>query len=139
MKHINTKSAAEADARTKYAEAREGFVVASEDLEKKVAELLALRHKMDEDELLKSQLMGEIMDEMKSATVLANKAGSVIATWKAAPMKSAVDYKGLLKHLKATKEDIAAYTNTKLGARTFELIEDQAECEDAIKNVRMPR
>lgn len=129
MNHIDTKSKAETEARKKYAEAKDDTVVASDTLADKVSELLALRHKMDEDELRKSQLMGEIMDEMKTATVLKNKDGAVIVTWKAATMKTKINYTALLKHLKVKKEDIAEFSKQELGARTFELIEDQSEYE----------
>lgn len=132
MKHIETKSNGENEARVKYAEAKEGTVVASDALAEKVAELLALRHKMDEDELRKSQLMGDIMEEMKTATVLKNKEGDVIVNWKVASMKSTVDYKGLLKKYKVTAEDLAAFTKKKMGARTFELIETPEERAEVV-------
>lgn len=130
MTHINTKSEAETNARVKYAEAKPSVMVADDALAAKVAELLALRKKMDEDELRKSQLMGEIMEHMKTSTVLKNKDGVVIVTWKEASSKSKVDYKGLCKLYKVSAADYKAYTTTSVGARTFELIEDQKECED---------
>lgn len=58
MNHIVTKSEIEAKARVKYAEAKPSVMVADDALAKKVADLLALRKKMDQDELLKSQMMG---------------------------------------------------------------------------------
>lgn len=132
MIHIETKSAAENEARRKYANAKDGIVVASDELAKKVADLLALRHKMDEDELLKSKMMGEIMEGIKEATVLKDKSGKVIVTWKKAGVKTKVNYKGLLKKLKAKDADIAAFTKFETGARTFELVEDQAECAEML-------
>jgi len=135
MKHIETKSKAETEARTKYAKATDGITVASDDIAAKVSELLGLRKKMDEDELRKSQLMGEIMEAMKTATVLKHKNGNVIVTWKKASSKVKINYKGLLKHLKATEKDILAYTKQELGARTFEIIEDQAECAEMVKEI----
>ena len=135
MKHIETKSKAETDARTKYAKATDGITVASDDIAAKVSELLGIRKKMDEDELRKSQLIGEIMEAMKTATVLKHKSGNGIVTWKKASLKVKIDYKGLLKHLKATDKDILAYTKQELGARTFEIIEDQAECAEMVKKI----
>lgn len=135
MKHINTKSEKETNARVKYANAKQGVMQADEKLAAKVAELLALRHKMDEDELRKSQLMGEIMDEMKTSTVLKDKDGKVIVTWKEANTKTSVNYAGLLKKYKVTNADIIAFTKTSMGARTFELIEDQSECPDWVNEV----
>lgn len=135
MKHINTKSEKETNARVKYANAKQGVMQADEKLAAKVAELLALRHKMDDDELRKSQLMGEIMDEMKTSTVLKDKDGKVIVTWKEANTKASVNYAGLLKKYKVTNEDIIAFTKTSMGARTFELIEDQSECQDWVNEV----
>lgn len=135
MKHINTKSEKETNARVKYANANQGVMQADEKLAAKVAELLALRHKMDEDELRKSELMGEIMSEMKASTVLKDKDGKVIVTWKEANTKTSVNYSGLLKKYKVTNEDIIAFTKTSMGARTFELIEDQSECPDWVNEV----
>lgn len=132
MKHIETKSEKETSARVKYASAKNGAIVADDDLAAKVAELLSLRHKMDEDELRKSQLMGEIMEAMQKSTVLKDKTGRVIVTWREASMKATTDWKGLCKKLKPSKELVAEFTTSKLGARTFELIEDQAECEDVV-------
>ena len=125
MIHIETKSAAETDARKKYANANDSVAVASDELAAKVADLLALRHKMDEDELLKSKKMAEIMEEMKEATVLKDKDGNVIVTWKKASVKAKINYKGLLKKLNAKESDIAAFTKFETGARTFEIIESQ--------------
>ncbi len=135
MKHIETKSKAETEARTKYAKATDSITVASDDIAAKVSELLGLRKKMDEDELRKSQLMGEIMEAMKTATVLKHKNGNVIVTWKKASSKVKINYKGLLKHLKAKDSDIVAFTKLEAGARTFELIEDQAECAEMVKEI----
>ena len=129
MNHIVTKSEIETKARVKYAEAKPSVMVADDALAKKVADLLALRKKMDRDELLKSQMMGEIMEQMKKATVLKNKDGVVIVTWKEASSTSKVDYKGLCKLYKVKKEDMMAYTTTSTGARTFELIETKEERE----------
>lgn len=140
MNHIVTKSEIETKARVNYAEAKAAAIVASDSLAEKVAELLALRHKMDEDELRKSQLMGEIMEEMKTATVLKNKEGAVIVTWREASMTSKTDWKGIVKKLKADKKTIAAFTETKLGARTFELIEtpeEQSEVIDLIDQMKI--
>lgn len=129
MNHIVTKSEIEAKARVKYAEAKPSVMVADDELAKKVADLLALRKKMDEDELLKSKMMGEIMEAMKTATVLKNKDGAVIVTWKEASSTSKVDYKGLCKLYKVTPDDYKVYTTTSTGARTFELIETKEERE----------
>lgn len=130
MNHINTESEIEKKARVKYAEAKPSVMTADDALADKVAELLALRKKMDEDELRKSQLMGEIMEEMKTATVLRNKDGAVIVTWTEAGTKTKVDYKGLCKLYKVSAADYKVYTTTSVGARTFKLIEDQKECKD---------
>ena len=135
MKHINTKSEKETNARVKYAEAKNAVMTASDELASKVAELLTLRHKMDKDELRKSELMGEIMDAMKTSTVLKDKDGKVIVTWKEASTKSSVNYSGLLKKYKVTNADIIAFTKTSMGARTFELIEDQSECPDWVNEI----
>lgn len=130
MKHIVTKSEIETKARADYAHAKPAVMTADKKLADKVAELLQLRKKMDEDELRKSQLMGEIMCAMKTATVLKNEDGAVIVTWKEASEKATVDYKGLCKLYKVSADDYKVHTTTKLGARTFELIEEQSECED---------
>ena len=135
MNHIETKSESETKAREKYAKATDGIVVASDEIAAKVSELLGLRKKMDEDELRKSQLMGEIMEAMKTATVLKHKNGNVIVTWKCASTKTKINYKGLLKHLKATDKDILAYSKQEMGARTFEIIEDQAECAKMLEEI----
>ena len=135
MNHIVTKSEIETKARVKYAEAKPSVMIADDALAKKVADLLALRKKMDEDELRKSQLMGEIMEQMKKSTVLKNKDGAVIVTWKEASSSSKVDYKGLCKLYKVSAEDYKKFTTTSVGARTFELIEDQKECEDVVDMV----
>lgn len=129
MKHINTKSEIETKARVKYAEAKPSVMVAGDDLANKVGYLLALRKKMDEDELLKSRLMGEIMEAMKTATVLKNGAGVVIVTWSEAKTNTKVDYKGLCKLYKVSADDYKKYTTTSAGARTFELIETKEERE----------
>lgn len=129
MNHIVTKSEIETNARVKYAEAKPSVMVADDALAKKVADLLALRKKMDQDELRKSQMMGEIMEKMKKATVLKNKDGVVIVTWKEASSTSKVDYKGLCKLYKVSNKDMMAYTTTSTGARTFELIETKEERE----------
>lgn len=128
MIHIETKSALEKKARADYAAPEVAAeMVAGDELAGMVAELLALRHKMDEDELKKSVLMGKIMDRMKNSTILKAGDGRVIATWSLPERKTSVDYKGLLNHLKATNEDILKFSTTKVGARKFELIEDQSE------------
>ena len=140
MNHIVTKSEIETKARVKYAEAKPSVMVADDALAKKVADLLALRKKMDRDELLKSQMMGEIMEHMKKATVLKNKDGVVIVTWREASMQSKTDWKGIVKKLKAGKETIAAFTKTTLGARTFELNEtpeEQSEVIDLIDQMKI--
>jgi hypothetical protein len=135
MIHTETKSEKETNARVKYASAEQVSATADEALAAKVAELLALRHKMDRDELRKSELMGEIMDAMKKATVLKDGTGRVIVTWKEASVKSKVNYAGLLKKYKVTKEDLEAFTTTSRGARTFEIIEDESECPDWAKEI----
>jgi arginyl-tRNA synthetase len=136
MIHIETKSAAEAAARKKYANANDSVAVASDELAAKVADLLAIRHKMDEDELLKSKKMAEIMEEMKEATVLKDKNGKVIVTWKKASVKAKVNYKGLLKKLKAKEADIVEFTKLEAGARTFEIIESQEERDKVIAEMK---
>ena len=136
MIHIETKSEAETEARKKYANANDSVVVASDELAEKVSELLALRHKIDEDELLKSKKMAEIMEAMKESTVLKDKEGKVIVTWKKASIKSKINYKGLLKKLKVNKEDIAAFTKLETGARTFEIIESQEERDKVISEMK---
>ena len=136
MIHIETKSAAETEARKKYANANDSVAVASDELAAKVEDLLALRHKMDDDELLKSKKMAEIMEAMKESTVLKDKEGKVIVTWKKASIKSKINYKGLLKKLKVKKEDIAAFTKLETGARTFEIIESQEERDKVISEMK---
>ena len=136
MIHIETKSAAETEARKKYANANDSVAVASDELAAKVADLLALRHKMDEDELLKSKKMAEIMEAMKEATVLKDKDGKIIVTWKKASVKAKINYKGLLKKLKAKESDIAAFTKFETGARTFEIIESQEERDKVIADMK---
>lgn len=136
MIHIETKSAAETEARKKYANANDSVAVASDELAAKVADLLALRHKMDEDELLKSKKMAEIMAEMKEATVLKDKDGKIIVTWKKASVKAKINYKGLLKKLKAKEDDIAAFTKFETGARAFEIIESQEERDKVIAEMK---
>ena len=136
MIHIETKSAAETDARKKYANANDSVAVASDELAAKVADLLALRHKMDEDELLKSKKMAEIMAGMKESTVLKDKDGKIIVTWKKASVKAKINYKGLLKKLKAKESDIAAFTKFETGARTFEIIESQEERDKVIADMK---
>ena len=136
MIHIETKSAAETEARKKYANANDSVAVASDELAAKVADLLALRHKMDEDELLKSKKMAEIMAEMKESTVLKDKDGKIIVTWKKASIKAKINYKGLLKKLKAKESDIAAFTKFETGARTFEIIESQEERDKVIADMK---
>ena len=136
MIHIETKSEAETEARKKYANANDSVVVASDELAEKVSELLALRHKIDEDELLKSKKMAEIMEAMKESTVLKDKEGKVIVTWKKASIKSKINYKELLKKLKVKKEDIAAFTKLETGARTFEIIESQEERDKVISEMK---
>ena len=136
MIHIETKSAAETEARKKYANANDSVAVASDELAAKVADLLALRHKMDEDELLKSKKMAEIMAEMKEATVLKDKDGKIIVTWKKASVKAKINYKGLLKKLKAKESDIAAFTKFETGARAFEIIESQEERDKVIAEMK---
>ena len=136
MIHIETKSAAETEARKKYANANDSVAVASDELAAKVEDLLALRHKMDEDELLKSKKMAEIMSEMKEATVLKDKDGKVIVTWKKASVKAKINYKGLLKKLKAKESDITAFTKFETGARTFEIIESQEERDKVIADMK---
>lgn len=135
MKHIVTKSEIETKARADYAQAKPAVMTADKKLADKVAELLQLRKKMDEDELRKSRLMGEIMCAMKTATVLKNEDGAVIVTWKEANTKSSVNYAGILKKYKVKNEDIIAFTKTSMGARTFELIEDQSECPDWVNEI----
>ena len=136
MIHIETKSAAETEARKNYANANDSVAVASDELAAKVEDLLALRHKMDEDELLKSKKMAEIMNEMKEATVLKDKDGKVIVTWKKASVKAKINYKGLLKKLKAKESDIAAFTKFETGARAFEIIESQEERDKVIEEMK---
>lgn len=136
MIHIETKSSAETEARRKYANAKESVAIASDELAAKVADLLALRHKMDEDELLKSKKMAEIMAEMKEATVLKDKDGKIIVTWKKASVKAKINYKGLLKKLKAKEADIAAFTKFETGARAFEIIESQEERDKVIAEMK---
>ena len=138
MNHIVTKSEIETKARVKYADAKPSVMVADDALAAKVAELLALRKKMDEDELRKSQLMGEIMEQMKKSTVLKNRDGVVIVTWKEASSSSKVDYKGLCKLYKVSAEDYKKFTTTSTGARTFELIETKEEREKAASLIGQP-
>lgn len=126
MKHIDTTSEEEKKARNDYKElkASEKPVVADEKLEATVRELLALRHKMDEDELQASKLKAIIMNAMKhSAELKSAKDGTLLVSWREGSTKSSVDYKGLLKKLKVkvSDEDLKAFTTVKKASRTFNI------------------
>lgn len=123
MKHINTKCAEEAKARKDYAVEKPGTVVADEKLEAAVRELLALRHKIDEDELSASRLKAVIMNAMKHSCTLKSKSGALLATWTAGAPKKDIDYASILKKYNVTQADIDANTRFKPGSRVFSIEE----------------
>lgn len=122
MKHIDTVCKDEKKARNDYAKAEtDTNTVADEALEATVRKLLALRHKMDEDELEASKMKAVIMKAMKKSDTLKSKDGTLLVTWRQGSSKKTVDYKSIFKKYKVTKEDIEANTTTKIGSRAFVL------------------
>jgi len=120
MTHIETTCEEEKKARKDFKEVKPGDPkVADEKLEATVRELLALRRKMDEDELKASKLKAVIMNAMQNTDTLKSKSGVVLVSWTQGNAKNNVDYKGLLKKYKVTDEDIAAFTTVKVGSRVF--------------------
>ena len=124
MEHIDTVCAEEKKARSAFSKVVEQKpVVATDEQRARVVELLALRHKMDEDELRASVMKAEIMNIMKTADKLVDKDGTVLATWVAGDQKRSVDYAGLLKELKVAKEVVEKFTKIKTSSRKFSLEE----------------
>ena len=123
MKHIETKCAEEKAARKKFAEVKPGVAIADERLEATVRELLALRHKMDDDELAASKLKAVIMAAMGNSSELKNKDGLLLATWAEGSRKKEIDYAWIFKRYKVTDEDIASATTFKATSRKFEIEE----------------
>ena len=123
MEHIKTTCDEETKARADYKEVEPGEVVADEQIEGTVRELLALRHKMDEDALAASRMKAIIMNAMKNKDTLKSKSGVVLATWTLGSESKSVDYKAIFKKYKVTKEDIEANTKLKRASRTFSIEE----------------
>ena len=122
MKHIQTKCAEEDGARKKYKEVEAGSVmVADENLEATVRELLALRHKMDDDELKASKMKAVIMNAMAKKETLKSKSGVTLATWVLGSEKKKTNYEAIFKKYKVKAEDIAANTKYERASRTFEI------------------
>ena len=124
MEHIDTVCAEEKKARKDFKEVKPGApAVADEKLEARVRELLALRHKMDEDALAASRMKAEIMNAMKNSDTLVGKSGVVLARWTAGSTKKTIDYAALMKLYKVAQADIDANTSTKTASRTFSIEE----------------
>ena len=124
MNHIDTKCAEEKKAREEFAEVAAGEQsVASEEVEKAVRDLLALRHKMDEDELASSRLKAVIMNAMKNSERLVRADGTLLATWLAGARKKVIDYKAIMEKYLVKNEDIEANTTYKSGSRIFSIEE----------------
>lgn len=122
MKHIDTTSAEEKQARKEYAEVKPGLpVVADEKTEATVRELLALRHRIDEEELQASKLKAELMNAMGGAALMKSKDGTRLVSWGVGATKKVVDYKALLAKYNVTDEDVAAHTTQKTGSRVFSI------------------
>ena len=124
MTHIETTCKEEKDARNDFKDIEKGDpVVADEALEKTVRDLLALRHKMDEDALEASKMKAAIMKAMGHRDTLKSKDGTLLVSWNQGSTKSTVDYKGLLAKykVKVSNEDLKAFTTTKVGSRVFNL------------------
>jgi len=123
MKHIDTTCEEETKARADYKDVEPGEVVADEKLEATVRELLALRHKMDDDALAASRMKAVIMNAMKKKDTLKSKSGVVLATWVLGSESKTVDYKAVFKKYKVKQEDIDANTKIKRASRTFSIEE----------------
>ena len=123
MNHIKTKSEEEEKARKDYATVKKGEVVADEKLEATVRELLALRHKMDDDELAASKLKAIIMNAMKHSDTLKSKSGVLLATWMAGSLKRKINYDAIFKKYKVAQADIDANTKYTADSRKFEIEE----------------
>lgn len=123
MKHIDTTCKEETKARANYKDVEPGEVVADEKLEAAVRELLALRHKMDEDALAASRLKAIIMDAMKKKDTLKSKSGVVLATWVLGNESKSIDYQAIFKKYQVKQEDIDANTKFKRASRTFSIEE----------------
>ena len=122
MKHIVTKCAEENAARKAFKDVKpEAVVEADEKLEATVRELLALRHKMDEDELKASQMKAVIMNAMKDGETLKSKKGVVLATWVQGAEKKKVDYAAIFKLWKVPAGVVEAHTKYERASRTFEI------------------
>ena len=126
MKHIVTKCAEEDKARNQYKNVKaESAVEADKELEAVVRELLALRHKMDDDELKASQMKAVIMEAMKEHELLKAKDGTVLAKWSLGSVKKQVNYEAILKKYKVTPQDLEANTKFGRASRTFEIDPDE--------------
>lgn len=124
MKHINTVCEEEKKARKAYAEVKtDEPAKASAEIEEKVRELLALRHKMDEDALAASRLKAVIMGAMKGSSCLQGESGATLATWVKGAESKTVDYEKLLKANNISQEEVAKYTTFKTGSRVFSVEE----------------
>lgn len=126
MKHIVTKCAEEDKARKQYKDVKaESAVEADKELETMVRELLALRHKMDDDELKASQMKAVIMEAMKEHELLKAKDGTVLAKWSLGSVKKQVNYDAIFKKYKVTPQDLEANTKFGRASRTFEIDPDE--------------
>ena len=126
MKHIVTKCAEEDKARKQYQNVKaESAVEADKELEAIVRELLALRHKMDDDELKASQMKAVIMKAMKEHELLKAKDGTVLAKWSLGSVKRQVNYDVIFKKYKVTPQDLEANTKFGRASRTFEIDPDE--------------
>ena len=124
MKHIVTKCAEETKARDKYKSVEAGdAVIADEKLEALVRELLAFRHKMDEDELRASQMKAVIMSAMKERDTLKSKSGVKLATWTISSRKK-TNYAAIFKKYNVKQSDIDANTKYET-SRVFEIDPDE--------------
>ncbi len=124
MKHIDTTCAEETKARSDYSTTKIGQIAEADDkIEATVRELLALRHKMDEDALNASKLKALIMVFMKNAETLKSKSGTVLATWVPGSQKKEINYQAIMKKYGVTQADIDANTKYKKASRTFSIEE----------------
>ena len=123
MKHIETTCEEEKKARREFAHPKADAkpVVATDEQKAKILELLALRHKMDQDALRASAMKAEIMNMMGFSDSMVDNDGTKLVSWVEGSTKKSVDYAGLFKKYGVKDEDVAAYTKTKVGTRTFSI------------------
>lgn len=120
MKHINTTSEAEKNAKKEYTKVKEGMSVEADAwIEKNAYELFSVLKQIDQLQLRASELKGAIMDAMKDGSQLKGSDGKILCTWIAGNVSKSVDYAGIFKKYKVTDEDINAFTTFKQGARKF--------------------